>query len=293
MNQLIEGQIKIGITTKNSSKETAQLSKVTGLATPFILVYQMAVRNCTKAKMFIETVLKRKGYQVVNNEFFIAPLDEVIRVFMVYNIEFGNEYEDETCKECCRIELLAIDYYYGLEVAQDYAEALKLYEQSAILGSLFSFAQLGEMYQKGQGCTQDFDIAISYCEEGLDYGANQCNAILEEIYCALGDQDTAQKYREQYLEKINQDNSLTKTERFYGYLANTHKYNEKMQQLEIIKRRNNKRWRRTTSVQDVWKAFSYFRNTFSATAIVNKTVTARESVLISTLAILVITVGLF
>ena len=57
---------------------------------------------------------------------------------------------------------LAICYYYGVEVAQNYVEAAKLYRQAAEQNSTSSQYQLSQCYAKGEGVPQDLVEATAW-----------------------------------------------------------------------------------------------------------------------------------
>ena len=75
--------VKIGKTRRHPVGRAQELSGATGVPTPFIVVYEMAVTDCDQAEVFIHSVLARKGYRVSDNrEFFRAPIPEVIEAIL-------------------------------------------------------------------------------------------------------------------------------------------------------------------------------------------------------------------
>ena len=75
-NSAMPGIVKIGKTTRSSTERATELSKVTGLPTPFIVVYEQLFENCSSAEMFVHTFLTDKGFRISENrEFFSAPVN--------------------------------------------------------------------------------------------------------------------------------------------------------------------------------------------------------------------------
>ena len=71
-------QVKIGLTKENSEKRASDLSKPTGVPTPFIVIYDELVSNCEA----VEKMLHQRfaGYRVnKSREFFRIPIKEAIK----------------------------------------------------------------------------------------------------------------------------------------------------------------------------------------------------------------------
>jgi hypothetical protein len=69
----------------------------------------------------------------------------------------------------CQVKL-AISYFYGLGVKQDYNEAAKWYKEAAIQGSAIAQYNLGLIYYKGDGVPLNYSTAIQWYERAADQG---------------------------------------------------------------------------------------------------------------------------
>jgi tetratricopeptide (TPR) repeat protein len=65
---------------------------------------------------------------------------------------------------------LGLMYYKGQGVTQDYAEALKWYRKAADKGDAGAKYILGFMYHQGQGVARDYTEAMNWYEKAADHG---------------------------------------------------------------------------------------------------------------------------
>jgi hypothetical protein len=65
---------------------------------------------------------------------------------------------------------LGVLYFLGLEVPQDYQEAVKWYRLSAEQGNAFAQSNLGFMYFMGGGVPQDFKEAFKWSRLAAEQG---------------------------------------------------------------------------------------------------------------------------
>ena len=88
-NSSIEGQVKIGKTTRDPYERAKELSSATGVPTPFVVVFYKPFKDCHYAEKIIHQYLEKKGYRVNNNrEFFNMSIPEAIDVVQsMYAIE--------------------------------------------------------------------------------------------------------------------------------------------------------------------------------------------------------------
>jgi hypothetical protein len=78
-NSSMPNIVKIGKTNRTPSERAQELSKVTGVPTPFIVVYEKLVGDPEGMESFVHTFLADKGYRLSENrEFFTAPVSVVI-----------------------------------------------------------------------------------------------------------------------------------------------------------------------------------------------------------------------
>lgn len=191
-NSAMPGLVKIGKTTRSPSERAAELSGVTGLPTPFIVVYEQLFKNCSEAEVFVHTYLASRGHRVSDSrEFFNAPVNHVVRAIASAPGAIdpdGEGAERSTVDDATGEELAEGDtppwvsvyesahcHYLGEgDVLQDYSEALGLYKQAANLGALEAYARIGDMYLNGQGVQPDQHIALKYFQEGAKRGSTFC-----------------------------------------------------------------------------------------------------------------------
>ena len=90
-NSSIEGQVKIGKTTRDPYERAKELSAATGVPTPFVVVFYKPFKDCSYAEKMIHRYLEKKGCRVNNNrEFFSISTTEAIDVVLsMYKIEQG------------------------------------------------------------------------------------------------------------------------------------------------------------------------------------------------------------
>ncbi len=79
INQSYAGLLKIGMTTRNPEERAKELSRPTGIATPFFVAYQQEVSNCELVEQEIHANLSNFRYRN-NREFFEMPLHEAVRM---------------------------------------------------------------------------------------------------------------------------------------------------------------------------------------------------------------------
>lgn len=76
---------------------------------------------------------------------------------------------------------LAMCYFGGEGVLQDYNMAFKLYEKAAKKGYVDSQVSLGTMYMNGQGCKKDYKKAIKWLEKAAKQ-KNDLEAASDAMY---------------------------------------------------------------------------------------------------------------
>lgn len=88
-NSSIDGQVKIGKTTRDPYERAKELSSATGVPTPFVVVFYKPFKDCHFAEKIIHQYLEKKGYRVSGNrEFFSMTTTEAIDVVQsMYKIE--------------------------------------------------------------------------------------------------------------------------------------------------------------------------------------------------------------
>jgi hypothetical protein len=159
-NSAMPDLVKVGKTTRTPAERAAELSKVTGVPTPFIVVYEQLVEDCTAAEEFVHTMLQQKGYRESDNrEFFRASPNEVIRFVMQIPNQISNDsvftasenHEDTSEPAYPWLDLwnTAEDYFYGQNLRiENHNEALKIYKKAVKLGCLSAYIRIGDIYYK-------------------------------------------------------------------------------------------------------------------------------------------------
>ncbi|PTR17234.1 Sel1 repeat-containing protein [Nitrosospira sp. Nsp2] len=211
-NSAMPGLVKIGKTTRNPSERATELSRATGLPTPFIVVYEQLFIDCSSAETFVHSFLFQKGFKLSKNrEFFNAPVNDVIRAIALTHgaidsdsqeNEGGAEndllQEDEEAEGGTYIWTSVFEeaenYYYGIgDYLQDYDEALRLYRQAAKLGSLPAYGKIGEIHKRGEGVPADQKKAIKYYKVGAAKGSVYCYWAMGVLFLDEGNQENAEK----------------------------------------------------------------------------------------------------
>jgi hypothetical protein len=222
-NSAMPDLVKVGKTTRTPAERAAELSKVTGVPTPFIVVYEQLVDDCTAAEEFVHTMLQQKCYRESDNrEFFRAPVSEVIQIIIKMPAQFSSnsDFEDDEDAEFFSSEpddeldefvlddeedeepdypwlalwRMAKNYDYGLnDCIQDSDEAMKLYKQAIKLGCLPAYTEIGNLYLCGLGVTQSDTKALQWYKEGIKKGYYFGYIDMSNHFASLGQYDNAQK----------------------------------------------------------------------------------------------------
>jgi len=194
INPTMTGIAKVGKTTRELHDRIEELSRATGVATPFVLLYKELFADCTFAETYIHQMLEDKGYRVSENrEFFTAPLDEIIKTIQKAKQSLNIDMQDESEKIDNFEEIYAYNifqqakaYYYGEgSYLQDYNEAISLFKKAIRAGDINSYLYLGILYRSGDGCNKDMLTALKYFKEGSRKGNNYCNAEMGMSFMAI------------------------------------------------------------------------------------------------------------
>jgi hypothetical protein len=228
VNSSMPGLVKVGKTTRDPALRVAELSGVTGVATPFILAFEQFFLDCDSAEEFIHATLERQGLRQTNNrEFFRAQPNDVIRVILQTPGIAEKACNDPNQEDEANEDLLSKDdplpdfqlegwqppkpwdemleqadgHHYGYgEYIQDDVEALKLYKDAARLGSLIAYERIGEIYDDGgEGVKQDLDKALQYWKEGARRGNYYCYAMMSSLFFRNGQTENFYKAFKQFL----------------------------------------------------------------------------------------------
>ncbi|SRR6266496_1687782 len=199
------GLVKVGKTSKDPQERANELSRATGIPTPFVVAFKRLFRDATIAESFVHTFLEAKGYRIApNREFFSASLEDVVEAILQApgavsssSVTDPNEILENTSR-LDRDSLDTLDvqgpwnslleearaYQYGLgDVLQDLGEAVRLYKQAAALGATEAFRSLGRIYHYGgEKSFRDPDRALQSFKEGARRGDAYCYAEMAGFY---------------------------------------------------------------------------------------------------------------
>ncbi|MBT9098721.1 GIY-YIG nuclease family protein [Methylovulum psychrotolerans] len=222
-NSAMPNLVKVGKTTRSPSERAEELSKATGLPTPFIVVYEQLFEDCGMAESFIHVYLEEKGYRIAKNrEFFNAPVNIVVKAIALAPNAINNESPifDETEQEdddflqhnepdelddlCfCEKEPTypwttlfeeAKTYYYGSDdEIEDYTEAMRLFRQAAKLGALPAYRFIGDMYKYGKGVRENKNKALESYKEGARKGSAYCYWAMAMLFVDESNDEKAEK----------------------------------------------------------------------------------------------------
>lgn len=191
INPSIPGLVKVGRTERDPESRAAELSGMTGVATPFIVVFHEYFQDCHAAEDYVHAILEQQGKRTSKNrEFFEADICEVIKTIMKACDEIdlrkpkisdelipasieGGLSELNLTRTNPANELLyeGIEHRHGLgDSIQDFQEAMRCFTQAAKLGSLDALIYLGEMHECGDGVRKDTDKALGFYKEAVRKG---------------------------------------------------------------------------------------------------------------------------
>ena len=177
VNPTLPGLVKVGRTARPPSTRVAELSQATGVATPFILIFEQSFADCVAAERDIHGVLDRCGMRVApNREFFRGPTTEIVRVVLQYAMERGDEGASTAAQSGLELLLDGDRHLFGDGVIiQDLPEALRFYQMAAARGSLLAFERLGTIIAQMQGLTRlGRQRAMNYFKDGARRGNYYC-----------------------------------------------------------------------------------------------------------------------
>lgn len=206
-NSSMPNMVKVGKTTRQPSLRAQELSSVTGVPTPFVVMYEKQFNNCDYAENFIHELLSIKGFRVSSNrEFFNAPVHDVIDAVLQavshdtttssyqdddseYFDNQDNELDDLVLAEKEPLPVWfdiwteAESYYFGFgDVLQDFNHAMKLYKQSIKLGCIIAYRRIGEMYLSGEGVVENSKKAFDWYREGAKKGNYVCYIDMAKLF---------------------------------------------------------------------------------------------------------------
>ncbi len=207
VNAAMPGLVKVGKTTRDPAGRAQELSGATGVAAPFIVIFDQIFADCDAAELTIHHSLERGGLRPApNREFFRASPSQVIKLIMAAHAAIGEagpiieELDSigiEYGKASSSWQYLlrqAHRYHYGLDDnLEDHDEAYRLYHDAARLGSVEAMGILGWMNFNGEGVGQNDRAAFQWWKEGSARGDYYCYASMAKAFIFRGKVENAAK----------------------------------------------------------------------------------------------------
>ncbi|MGZ8245619.1 GIY-YIG nuclease family protein [Methylomagnum sp.] len=214
-NSSMPNVVKIGKTNRTPSERAQELSKVTGVPTPFIVVYEKLVGDPEGMESFVHTLLADKGYRLSENrEFFTAPVSIVIEAILQAPATFqqlkqinGNslteEEKDDLDYPWLGVWNQANDYLHGSEDCfEDHQEALKLYKKATKLGCHLAYERIAYMHFYGHSDVPlDNKAALQACKDGASNGNYVCYLWMTRVFLRQNQVENARKCLVKFVEE--------------------------------------------------------------------------------------------
>ena len=202
-NPTIPGLCKVGKTTRDPSLRVSELSGATGVASPFVLLYQQPVADADAAEAWAHRAMAARGWRHANNrEFFNAPLHEIVAlVFQAASAvepdatttqadieEADGVNEEEALSERQQLFLLGLETLTGANGGlADRDRGMRLVCQAADMGEIDACIFAGKLLFRGQGGVAiNLARAHAYLTLALEAGSTECHALLAELMVQNG-----------------------------------------------------------------------------------------------------------
>jgi hypothetical protein len=189
VNPSIPGLVKIGQTSGLPACRAAELSRHTGVATPFVLVWEQAFADCVQAEHDIHAILDSRGMRhMPNREFFRGAIPEIVDVMLHYAQDTGDYITRALGQSGPELLVQADRYLHGdADTLQDLDEAVRFYQMAARRGSILAYERLGALYahvRAGQRGSRS--RAMGMLREGIKRGNYYCHCEMAAIAAAEG-----------------------------------------------------------------------------------------------------------
>ncbi len=187
VNASMPGLSKVGCTTRAPHDRAAELSGVTGVATPFVVAYEQAFADCHAAESAIHAELDGRGLRVhARREFFTCAPAEVACLLQASH-SGGGAPACQQAPLAAEALLAAGDrWLYGTGSArQDTGEAVRCYKLAAERGAAAAHERLGRIYLQLFATRRDQASrrrALSTLKEGVRSGDPYCFCVMAELF---------------------------------------------------------------------------------------------------------------
>jgi hypothetical protein len=218
VNSSMPGLVKVGKTVRDPDQRANELSGVTGVATPFVVAFDLHFADCDSAEKFVHIQLTRRGLrenesreffrirvsEVVNILLFAAEQEKVTRSQSVIPDHINNadvawdEETDELTRETSKpwedLYFEAGKHYIGDgDYIQNSRTALMLFKDALRLGSLKAYNNIGHILSYGDGVPKDTNEALQYLQEGAKKGNYWCFTTMARLYAGLNEYENESK----------------------------------------------------------------------------------------------------
>lgn len=184
VNGSIPGCVKVGRTTKPPVERAAELSAATGVATPFLLVFEQLFEDCALAEQRVHAEFDRRGERVApNREFFRTSPAEAVRVILAIASERGVEPVGSAVPVATQLLAQGDRFLRGDgDALQDLTDAVRCYRQAAQRGSAVAYERLGAIHAAFEAGPAGHRRALRYLKEGARRGNCYCYVEMAEIF---------------------------------------------------------------------------------------------------------------
>jgi len=201
VNSSVPGMAKVGRTTRAPAERAVELSS-TGVATPFIVAYQLYLTDCHAGERAVHAELDRRGLRVApNREFFRGAASEIIDVVLQAGEALGGPKPPDKAlrrAENAAALLAAGDRaLHGTgDTLQDTGEALRCYKLAIARGSAEACERLGSVFVQLYATSRTSVVrkrALTALKEGARRGNLFCYPALAELFALDNHRDNFQK----------------------------------------------------------------------------------------------------
>ena len=184
VNPSMPGCIKVGRTTRPPEERAAELSQATGVATPFLVVFEQLFADCALAERDIHHALQARGERVAaNREFFRTPPSDAIRIIL--RTPGALDALPGTPPGAGATELVdeGDRFLHGSgEAMQDLTEALRCYRLAARRGSAIACERLGMLHAELERTPAGRKRALRWLKEGVRRGNYYCYRVMADLF---------------------------------------------------------------------------------------------------------------
>jgi hypothetical protein len=218
VNPSLPGLVKIGKTTGEPQSRAEELSKATGVATPFFAAFSIEVPDCHTAEQYVHSLLESKGFnRISNREFFEISLSTAVELLIQAKQKLQEEdvrlpsnaqeaasaasegQDDDPARRHpgAAIFQKALDTYHGWQgEVEDRREAQKLFRRATALNFPPAFVALAGCFESEaielasggnlHGEQQFREKAFEILREGARRGHGRCYVELARLYTGSG-----------------------------------------------------------------------------------------------------------